>query len=379
MKRYMLLICCIIMIMVSSVYASGAQTYNGKIKWKAMVKGGTPSDVAIGKGGFLFFSIHSGNFEKAQEDRLYAVSSADGRVVWGKVISRAQTIWPTPTPAVDSGVVYAATYEGKLLAFRGMDGEELWSFQAEITPSYEDQFVASSPLVSGSVIYAVFGDYMYAIDKATGKQQWKVSAGYSPSAPLMLSDGRIFAYRIGEMIALDIVTGKTLWSMPTSGNASMLVNDGIIYVGDCYGKVKSIDAATGKTIWSTKQIGRALTDIAVYGKTLFVLDSFGVGGSLLAINKDNGKVIWKHLPVSGYNNPVIDSNGILFAALVPKLVAMDVNTRKLIWAHDLHLGNNPFAYSSPAIRPDGTLYMLNGEINVSGFKQGILYAISQKK
>src|SRR5690349_20862031 len=66
--------------------------------------------------------------------------------------------------AVDNGVVYVGSNDGKLYAVRASDGTKLWAFATKGA-------VRSSPAVAGgAVFFSSVDGKIYAVDAATGRE-----------------------------------------------------------------------------------------------------------------------------------------------------------------------------------------------------------------
>ena len=167
------------------------------------------------------------------------------------------------------------------------------------------------------------------------KVLWEENVGggagkfYSRSAPIIAYDKLYTTSRKGDVAALDIKTGDTLWSTDLredredrgffesrqsallSGGPTAGINK--IFVGSENGKVYALDAETGKVDWQSTIKGEVLSAPAIDGGVLAVNSASGV---LKAFNASNGEELWKieqdtpSLTLRGISAPAISSGGV---------------------------------------------------------------------
>ena len=204
------------------------------------------------------------------------------------------------SPAVEKGVVYFGSYDGKFYAVDSATGKLKWKFQtdgehrftakhmhgslpeAEPMPDPFD-FYLSSPALWGGAVYFGSGDgNVYSLDAASGTLNWKFQTGDVVHASPAISDGTLF---IGSwdsyFYALDAATGKEKWRFKTGEDhdiynqvgiqSSAAVMDGIVYFGCRDSNFYALDAPTGEKKWAFNNKGSwVITSPAVHdGKVYF--------------------------------------------------------------------------------------------------------------
>jgi outer membrane protein assembly factor BamB len=185
------------------------------------------------------------------------------------------------------------------------------------------------------------------------KIAWEAQVGVGYSAVAVADDKVYTAGNFNKdtdaVSCLDAASGKLLWKHEYpealapkyySGgcSATPTVHDGKVYFASKSGKVFCLDATTGKVIWS-KEFGSKTptwgfsSSALIRGKAAI----FNVGSAGLALDKDNGEVLWKSADdVCGYATPVpFEHNGKPALALFAKdtLTAVSPGDGKLLWSY----------------------------------------------
>lgn len=174
------------------------------------------------------------------------------------------------------------------------------------------------------------------------KKVWDVQVGNgvahyeSGLKPLILNDKVYMASREGLVVALELASGKRLWTFDlrkdetlstlqrirqrfSSDNAriagGIAQGYGNIYFGTENGDVVALNAETGEQVWRIQVPGEVLVSPAV--GDAFVVVKLGTG-TLVGLNPDNGEQRWVFeneqppLTIRGVSEPVIDSGGVIY-------------------------------------------------------------------
>jgi len=128
----------------------------------------------------------------------------------------------------------------------------------------------SGPLALAGTLYFTDEDTTYAIDGTTCKERWKHVQKVEPKGMLRANrgaahlDGRLFrSYADGHLVAIDMVTGKTVWDIvladPKKGETlpmAPIAHGGLIYIGNAggdnfavTGRVYGVRASDGSVVW----------------------------------------------------------------------------------------------------------------------------------
>ena len=142
----------------------------GKIKWRAPI--GVPARSApTVVGGQIFFATI--------DEKLLALSTADGKQMWSFQATAAATIvLGEPAPAFSDGLVVAGFGSGDLVAIRADTGTLAWSDNlagARGRNSLSDlSAIRALPVILDNVVYAIgVGGLFLALDLRSGRRLWE--------------------------------------------------------------------------------------------------------------------------------------------------------------------------------------------------------------
>src|SRR5260370_18118222 len=149
------------------------------VAWKLPLPGTGGATPAVW-GDRIFFTSEDGN------DLVLLCVSTDGKQLWKKKVGPAtrkarndEGNGASPSPSTDGKHVYAFFGSGDLACF-DFDGKEVWTFNAQ------DRYgkfnlgygMHSTPVLDGDRLYLQLlhsgGFWVVAVDKADGKDVWKV-------------------------------------------------------------------------------------------------------------------------------------------------------------------------------------------------------------
>ncbi len=272
-------------------------------------------------------------------------------------VPAAATWAPWPTALHDSRHSGASTFPGPV------HGTVKWRRQLEggVTPG---------PIVAadGTIYVSSNGGVLHALDPKTGHDKWAYDAHHAEfgdlsTSPLALPDGNIL-WPIGDHLLALSPTGRLLWSLPLTGNATSptSVDGHRVYVGDSSGAVTAVDiTATDRAVaWSIRAGGISYGSVVTAGggRLYTTADS-----ALVAIDDHgaSGTVVWKVDPGDGISE--------VSAGLAPNGTALLGTNGSKEWAY--HADGTPawhtdraITYASPAVTATGLAYIGDHRGNV---------------
>lgn len=202
--------------------------------------------------------------------------------------------------AVVDGTLFASTGFGELHALDVETGGERWvqRLDAPIT----------TPKVAGGLVYVVSRDNRaWAIDAATGRIRWDLSAAPSLSvtatapSPAITERAVIFPFGSGEILAALRQSGLRVWGSSVGGRrqgvayngvdditGDPVVADGVVYAGTTAGRIVSLNAGSGERRWTANE--GAVSPMTVVGGSVFAVSD---RAQLLRLDTSTGEVFWR--------------------------------------------------------------------------------------
>jgi outer membrane protein assembly factor BamB len=209
-----------------------------------------------------------------------------------------------------------------------------------------------APAITVSAIYAAANDgTLMRLDPATGRVEWKISAGQALSAgPGADASLVVVGTAKGDVLAFD-TAGKARWNVRVSSEViappRVAGNVVIVFSGD--GRIYGLSASDGKTLWVDPRTNPPLTVRNAAGGVvsrggLFVGTA---GGRLLAIDAQTGTVGWDGTVATPKGAteleriaditslPYVDEKEACAAAYQGRVACFDVVRGALIWTRDV--------------------------------------------
>jgi outer membrane protein assembly factor BamB len=209
-----------------------------------------------------------------------------------------------------------------------------------------------TPAITASAIYAAASDgTLMRLDPATGRVEWKISAGQALSAgPGADASLVVVGTTKGDVLAFD-AAGKARWNVRVSSEViappRVAANVVIVFSGD--GRIYGLSGSDGKTLWVDPRTNPPLTVRNAAGGVvsrggLFVGTA---GGRLLAIDAQTGTVGWDGTVATPKGAteleriaditslPYVDEKEACAAAYQGRVACFDVVRGALIWTRDL--------------------------------------------
>jgi outer membrane protein assembly factor BamB len=277
-----------------------------------------------------------------RQSMVTSLARADGRVLWSRALGQAGSNdrgpGPRSTPTVDGDRLYVLTENGHLACLRAADGSVVW--QRNILSDFRARninwLLSESPLVDGGRVFVSPGGRgagMVALDKMTGKTIWESKelsdeAGYSSA------------------IVADVHGVRTLMTLTSEAGVGVRASD-------------------GKLMWRYRNVANSTANAAtpIYANNrVFYSSAYGTGGALLTLRAAAGDVradeAYFTRDMQNHHGGMILLNGYLYGFNNAILTCLEFATGKLMW-RDRSVGKGSLAAA------DGHLYVVS-ENNVIG-------------
>lgn len=229
-----------------------------------------------------------------------ALNEATGELVWqvkvdGEVLA---------APAADANMIIVNTSRGTLVSLDQATGEQKWTISTEV-PNLTLRGDSKPVAVSGGVFWGTSGGRLAAAIVERGQLIWQQPIGMPKGAteidrlvdvdasPVVIG-GMLYAVGFnGQLIAIDLRSGKPAWKRNYSSATDMASDGGRLFVVTDKDHVVAVDTRSGTELWSNKQLEhRLLTAPAIINGYLVLGDSEGY---LHWIDRSSGEFVAQQL------------------------------------------------------------------------------------
>ncbi|MET9512181.1 PQQ-binding-like beta-propeller repeat protein [Streptomyces flavidovirens] len=227
--------------------------------WRTEMPNGRPGPVpryeAVGiRPGSLLVRQDTGSLTADQKKKAKGKSAfilidrRTGKTLWRKFFPGVRPdAGVTDDP---SGRLYAAV-GGKLQAYDTRSGKKLWQFQDASGPAGDAPFGFGPGVVRDKTLYVPSGhNEVYALDTASGAQQWKRATEYpggsTPRVSLSGSGRTVFALDATQATAIGARDGQRLWKFQDSGVTAPGAEDEDEAVGASY---RALTSGSRAVLW----------------------------------------------------------------------------------------------------------------------------------
>ena len=219
------------------------------------------------------------------EGHVMAYSAESGTELWRTKVS-SEILSP---PQKSNNVIVVRTIDGKIFGLDGKRGRRLWIYDRTV-PSLTLRGTGT-PVIdkeSDVVIAGFDGGRLAALELNTGRLLWETRVASArgnselekmvdiDAAPVIIDDVVYVATFQGNLAAVQIQTGRLLWTENISTHARISGDDGYIYVTNETSDLLAFDRYTGARIWESEQLhARAATGPTIIGDYIVVGDFEG--------------------------------------------------------------------------------------------------------
>lgn len=269
---------------------------------------------------------------------VFALNATTGEIIWSentKIPLRA-------APTVRGGRVFISTVDNTLLVLNAQDGSTLWTHSgAQETASILGS--ASPAVESGIVIVPYTSGELFALRTDTGRVLWQ--------------DNLVSIRRTDSVASLSQIRGRPL------------IDRGRVIAISHAGVMAAIDLRTGRRVWS-RQIGGAESPW-VAGDYIFTITN---DNELIAVSRDDGKVLWvlglpkfedpedQEDPIT-WTGPLLVSDRLIVAGSTGEALAVSPYTGALLGVEEL-----PDGIAVPPISAGGFVFFLADDAELAAYR-----------
>lgn len=256
-------------------------------------------------------------------ENIYA-ASADGTVMainkeTGRVLWRERTDLPiTGGVGAASGLVLVGTLDARVVAFNQSSGEQMWTTAATSE-------VLAAPQTDGlRVVVQTIDGRLIGYDARDGERLWiyentvPALSLRGTSKPLITGNRVIAGFANGLIAAVDITNGNLLWEervaipqgrydieriIDIDGNPTLF--GGVVYVSSFQGNLMGLDVQTGRIVWG--MAGSSYNALALGLGNIYWVDA---NSHVFAVQNNSERTVWENedLRLRKVNSPVTFNN-----------------------------------------------------------------------
>ncbi|MES2792969.1 MAG: PQQ-binding-like beta-propeller repeat protein [Planctomycetota bacterium] len=289
------------------------------LAWRANGLGGGDSTPSIAAGRIFGMSHRDG------EEVVWALSEKDGQELW---VSRFGPAFqqevpqskegPGCTPTVDGERLYVIRLGGDIACLNVKDGTVLWqrSFTKEFGGGVPMWSFRESPLIDGDKVICTPGGEnatLVALDKMTGKTIWQnqtpgnPGAAYSSAIAIDFGGQRQYVQLTAKtLVGVAAADGKFLWQYdkPASSTgiscSTPIYHDGMVFAASAYGNGGGLaklsqeekGGISAEQVYFTNKMQNHHGGMILLDGCLYGANGGNGGGFLACLEFATGKVLW---------------------------------------------------------------------------------------
>lgn len=252
-----------------------------------------------------------------EDGDVYALNPETGEKIWhvkvkGEVLA---------APVAGEGLILINTGGGRIFALQPDTGEQRWMHESE-NALLTLRGISEVATAAGGVIYGTGNGKIGVLISEQGAPAWEESIAVAKGstdlariidvdATPVVQNGTIYAIAYnGQLVAMELRSGRTLWKRDYASFRDMQVVDNVIYLVDSTGKLYAVDARNGLEMWSQQTLNKHfVTGPAVYKNFVVVGDN---EGNLHWFSKDKGEYLARHeFDSSGFYTEAVTTSDYL--------------------------------------------------------------------
>lgn len=255
----------------------------------------------------------------AQSGDVIGLEEATGKELWRQRLS-SEVLAPAK---VADGKVIVRTADGRLTALSASNGNILWNYQRAV-PLLSLRGV-SAPVIEGQTVLAGYDNgKLIALSLNDGKVIWESNVAIPSGrtelerlvdidADPVVQNGIVYVVAFqGNLAAMDVDTGRTLWDREMSSATGIAVaSTDAVYVSDDQSYLWAIADGTGDSLWrQTLLLRRSISAPVIAGDYVVVGD---FEGYLHWLARSDGRFVSRQrLDKSAIRSQPIVRDGILY-------------------------------------------------------------------
>ena len=253
-------------------------------------------------------------------------------------------------PVGDGNRIYAASFDGNVIAFNPDNGKSVWRNKLGMT-------LSSGPGAGNDVVVVVSADgQVIALDSSDGSERWRAYiGGESLATPLVFGEYVIVQTVDNRLLGLSAFDGSERWAVDQStpaltmrGTTSPVQSGQTVITGFDNGRLVGVDLSTGDVQWEnmlSPPSGRSDLDrladidgdIAVVGQDIY---ASGYHGRVASLAAESGQILWAR-DLSSYEGVSADWSNVYTTLENGEVVALNRTTGTEVWRQGALLRREP--------------------------------------
>lgn len=265
---------------------------------------------------------------------VVALEAENGRERWRAQVA-SEILAP---PAAKAGMVVVQSVDGQLTGLESKTGKRLWVLDRS-EPPLSLRGTAAPVILSDAILTGFASGKIVAVNLKDGRLLWEIPVAQPQGrseierlidvdVPVLIT-GRILlaaAYQ-GKVVAIDLESGRFLWSREISTYSALAADTDNVYVSDVRGNVIALTLHTGSTVWKQEKLKlRRLSAPVVTGKAVAVAD---FDGYVHWLAREDGRFLVRERAARAaiLAAPIADGNTIYVSAQNGYLTALRIINR----------------------------------------------------
>lgn len=200
----------------------------------------------------------------------------------------------------------------------------------------DNRVIGGITIAEGRAFFGLANGTVYAVDAATGRDEWFFRAGRDVwAAPLLAGDVVVVGSLDHHLYGLDASSGEPVWDIDMdaaiAGTPTLI--DGTVYVGTFADRLVAIDAASGRETWSFATESWVWGGPALHGDTLYFAD---VSGTVYAVPVGGQAELWRVKPGGQMRSrPAVTDDAVYIGDRLGNLFALRLADGSIAWSQKL--------------------------------------------
>ncbi|VAW92880.1 Outer membrane beta-barrel assembly protein BamB [hydrothermal vent metagenome] len=229
--------------------------------------------------------------------KLFSLDKKTGNVNW----QRDFNLPVSSQFLIFENKIVFGTSQGDLIMAQIDSGEIVWR------KKFNSEILSKAAISDGYLVINTVDGYLYGLDVNTGNQRWfynrtvPVLTLRGSSSPIITNGIVLSGFDNGKLIALTLNTGRVIWdttiALPSGSteieriidvNIIPIVKDDLVYIATYQGRLAAIELTSGKIVWSREL--SIFNDIKVDAFRVYVT---AADSRIWALDRKNGATLWK--------------------------------------------------------------------------------------